>query len=668
MHRPLLFVSLFAALSACDTTKPDNGDPTLDPSASLSRFSSCDQVDDYLVEVWLEQAVQARYGWGRWALEDSADAEAGSDDGPSDYSTTNVQEGGVDEPDMLKTDGKFIYVAQDWRGQVDIVKSWPADASAKVGSVDVDGYPYAMFLRDDKLLVYSYVHDNTSVDTPFRWGYGTRMSVIDVTDRTAPTIEREIDVDAWLASSRMIGGDTYSVFNAYVETPQEVWELSWDESLGLPTLEWDAPEAEKQAARELARGLLRPMIEAIARSKEPLDYLPKIWDHAPGETVDGELLVGCSDLYRPDGIAQPGLLAVSHLDLDADAGAVTNTGLLANGWQVYASEDALYVSQSSWWWWWGWGDLDLQTHIHKFALAGEDTVYEGSGSVDGWLHNQFSLSEKDGYLRVATTRMDWWWGTGTSEDEGNDVHVLEQQGDKLVDVGDLTGLAPGEMIMSARFVDDKLYLVTFEQVDPLFVIDMSDPKAPALLGELKVTGFSSYMHPVGDDHLLTVGMEATEEGAWLGMAVSLFDVSDPTNPVLQDRLLVESDDWSWSEALWDHHAFTFHNGTLALPLYTWDYDEASGDWDGFSGLWTISVDTEKGLATTGRVDHEDLVAASECLWADAGYDCGADNWYAGMRRSVIMEDKLYSVSNYGMKVSELADPDVEVASVLFWPR
>lgn len=668
MNRTLVSLSLLGALAACDPAAV-NHDPPMDTNPALARFSTCSEVDDYLVDVWLEEAVQSRYGWWRLA----EDAEAGGDgdsggDGPSDYSTTNVQEAGVDEPDMLKTDGKFIYVAQDWRGQVDIVKSWPADESEKVGSIDVEGYPYAMFLRGDKLLVYAYVYDDERVETPFRWGYGTRLSVIDVTDRTAPTIEREIDVDGWLASARMIDGDTYSVFNGWVETPEEIWNLAWDETLGLPEIDYSASEEDQEAARAKAREILRPLVEDIAKDKDPTDYLPKFWDHLPGEEVDGELLVGCSDLYHPEGVAQPGLLAVSHLDLDDADSAFTNTGLLSNGWTVYASADALYVTQSSWWWWWGWGDLDLDTHVHKFSLAGEDTVYEASGEVDGWLHNQFSLSEQDGYLRVATTRTDWWWGSGTTEDEGNDVHVLQQDGGVLEEVGSLTGLAPGEMIMSARFVGSKLYLVTFEQVDPLFVIDMADPQKPALLGELKVTGFSSYMHPVGDDHLLTVGMEATASGEWLGLAVSLFDVSDPTNPVLQDRLLAESDDWSWSEALWDHHAFTYHNDVLALPLYTWDYDETTGDWDGFSGLWTIGVDTDGGLTETGRVDHEDLVAASECLWAEYGYDCGDDYWYAGMRRSVIMEDKLYSVSNYGMKVNELADPDVEVDRVLFWPK
>jgi hypothetical protein len=195
-----------------------------------------------------------------------------------------------------------------------------------------------------------------------------------------------------------------------------------------------------------------------------------------------------------------------------------------------------------------------------------------------------------------------------------------------------------------------------------------------VIGELEIPGFSSYIHPVDDGHLLTVGMAGTDTGEVTGFAVKLFDITDPTAPVLQSEALLESDDWSWSESLWDHHAFTFHNGVLAVPVYTYDYDGT--DWTGFSGLWALGVDTSLGLSELGRVGHADLVATSDCLYdeerygygsEDSGAPCAGDWWYAWMRRSVVMEDKLFSISDYGVKVSELYAPETTVASVMFWP-
>jgi len=193
---------------------------------------------------------------------------------------------------------------------------------------------------------------------------------------------------------------------------------------------------------------------------------------------------------------------------------------------------------------------------------------------------------------------------------------------------------------------DKGYLVTFERIDPLFTLDLSDPTAPRVVGELEVTGYSAYLHPMGDDHLLAVGMEATPEGQAVGLSVSLFDVSDFANPRLADRYLIESSDeqWSWSEALSDHHAFTFHRGILSIPAYIAGTDR----W--FGGLVVFSVNVEEGITETGRIDHSDLAG---------------QNRYPMVRRSVYIEDNLYSLSNWGLKVNELYAPAVEIARVPF---
>ena len=175
---------------------------------------------------------------------------------------------------------------------------------------------------------------------------------------------------------------------------------------------------------------------------------------------------------------------------------------------------------------------------------------------------------------------------------------------------------------------------------------MVGQRLPGVVGELEVTGFSSYLHPIGEDWLLAVGQEADEEGRVLGLAVSVFDVADLANPRLAHRYLIEGDDdtWSWSEALSDHHAFTYHRGVLSIPAYL------SGAEGSFSGLLVLAVDPEEGIWEIGRIDHQDFGGADRHAW---------------MRRSVFIEDAIYSLSSAGVKVNSLYNPEVELARVPF---
>jgi uncharacterized secreted protein with C-terminal beta-propeller domain len=292
----------------------------------------------------------------------------------------------------------------------------------------------------------------------------------------------------------------------------------------------------------------------------------------------------------------------------------------------------------------------MTTSIHKFILdpsQPEPVRYAASGEVTGWILDQFSMSEHDGYLRVASTEFDWWWGGTPDVEQASSVTVLADAGrGHLREVGHVGGLGPGERIFAVRFMGSRGYVVTFEQIDPLFTLDLSDPGNPTVVGELEVTGFSSYLHPIGDDWLLAVGQEADAEGRVLGLAVSIFDIRDFANPTLAHRYLIEGDDrtWSWSEALSDHHAFTYHRGVLSVPVYI------SGEEGRFSGLLMLTVDPEKGIAELGRIDHQDLTKSDYRAW---------------MRRSVYIEDAVYSLSSAGVKVNSLEDPTVELAKVPF---
>jgi len=251
----------------------------------------------------------------------------------------------------------------------------------------------------------------------------------------------------------------------------------------------------------------------------------------------------------------------------------------------------LAESAFDWWWFWNNDGMDEMTNLHTFDISAPDaTLYTGSGRVNGTVVNQFALSEHEGVLRVATTTGQWgrWWMADPepmSSQLVTMVRSVDMETDEqiLVEAGRVDGIAPGERIWSARFDGDRAYIVTFEQIDPLWVIDVADPTQPVILGELKVPGVSTYIHPLSRDHLLTIGLApANEDGTgldWSGTQISLFDVSDPTqpgqdaalriSPVSRDRAHEWS--WSWSEATYESKAFQYWGpkNMLAVPLSTY---------------------------------------------------------------------------------------------------
>jgi len=374
-------------------------------------------------------------------------------------------------------------------------------------------------------------------------------------------------------------------------------------------------------------------------------------------------VMSCSDVYHPEDINSTAMLSMVHVDMAAQDSELNGTGLMSDGWTVYASSERLYVAQTSWWWDpWGEGGDQVETHIHRFSLEGADSIYEGSGAAPGWLLNQFSMGEYQESLRVATSDAGW----GGDMEAANNIFVMQLNENSALDVvGEVRDIAPGEQIYSARFMGERGYIVTFRQIDPLFTLDLSDPTDPRVVGELKIPGYSAYLHPIGEDHILAVGMDGTDEGQLTGLAVNLFNIIDFSNPLLQDQFTFDGGEWSGSDALWDHHAFTYHEGMLAIPAYSYSYEDSSS----FSGMLVLDVDLDTGLSERARIDHADMVSDSECLYGDEYYYSGCDDyyWYAWMRRGVIIEDSLYSISEYGLKVNDLNDPASVQSRVLFYP-
>jgi uncharacterized secreted protein with C-terminal beta-propeller domain len=266
--------------------------------------------------------------------------------------------------------------------------------------------------------------------------------------------------------------------------------------------------------------------------------------------------------------------------------------------------------------------------IYKFALGTDRVPLEATGAVPGWVLNQFSMDEEDGFLRIATTS---WRG-----DLANNVFVLGQAGDQLHVVGSLTDLGLGERLYAARFLGDRGFLVTFRQVDPLFTLDLSDPRNPQLVGELEVPGYSSYLHPVGEDYLIGLGRYADPAtGRVQGVQLSLFDVSDLANPARLAAYQFASDTWgSFSEAEWDHHAFSYfpEHDTLTVPLGL--------NWWETASLQVFGITPQDGIQFRGQIEHDSAV-----------------------RRSFQIGDYLYSVSDATIKVNAIADPAMQVAEL-----
>lgn len=655
---------------------------------------TCDDVKEFVADALTEEALENYYQYyyrvgdnqamDEGAPEPSAGAGGDDDSAPSEFTETNVQEEGVDEPDFVKTDGKYIYTIAN--GELQILKSWPAEETARVGRYTFGraSSPMTLFLKGDTVAVFSSIWDHSYYDREWENDWesgsydepygpdgrepslakfsGTRVTLLDVSDRTEPTLIRHIDVEGSYTNARMVGSTAYLVTNSYFSNINS-WSLLYDEDLlaSIPAPHWEDTDAEIEAKKEEAWPLARAAMVALLAERETEEWLPRTQIiNSEGEIVSQGRLYDCEDLYLPQITAQLGILNISSFDLTPETD-LDSTGVVARGWQVYGSQENIYVSATSGFWW-GWRGGST-SHIHKFSLHGDGAVdYRASGQVDGWTLNQFAFSEYEGDLRVATT-------TNT----GNNVFVLREDQGLLKEIGAVRDLAPGEQIYAVRYMGDRGYMVTFRQVDPLYSIDLSDPTNPVMTGELKIDGYSSYMHPLDDDHLLTIGMDGDSSGMLTGVHLQIFDVSDMSEPKRIYHHRISTGSWSsHSEALYNHLAFTYQPrlGVLGVPMSIWENDAR------FSGLMLFEATVADGIQEIGRVSHDDLVAQEYCQRWDYSLDCDPDDyedywyWYTNMRRSIFMsgedgQEYVYSLSGTGLKVSETFDAAVDLASVLW---
>ena len=451
-----------------------------------------------------------------------------------------------------------------------------------------------MINGDDLLLIkrYSSWDDYNNTETI--------LQQITITDNT-PKIVETLRIQGDYVSARSVGG-TARVIIRY--DPQHRFPFVYPQS---KTGEQTAEAANRSAV----------MNSTIA------DWLPR---YTTDDTAldKGRQLTACDNTHAPSVFSGFGVAVVMSVPMASRFNPANSTAVMAPGDTVYASVESLYLATTTW-------DnpqedeaeqdtsdigiepdlpgfivpdpqRNRRTSIHRFSITdAANAVYEASGDVSGFIHNQFSLSEHEGHLRVVTTTGDTWgWARRDNAESGvseSQVRVLRQDGDRLVEVGSVGDIGKGERVQSVRFVGDIGYVVTFRQIDPFYTIDLSDPADPLIRGELKIPGFSSYLHPISDDLVLGVGSDADDEGAVTGAKVSLFDVSDLDNP--RETAVWAAPD-GWSDIGWDHRAFLWWapDNLAVIPV------SVHGGSNSWAGAVALRVTDDK-ITEIGRIDHED---------------------------------------------------------------
>ncbi|HKA68675.1 MAG TPA: beta-propeller domain-containing protein [Actinomycetes bacterium] len=680
MRTAIVITAALAATSSCSgsgSTAGSNLPPWAGSAAAVARlvtYDSCEQTRDALIESAKDQV--GPYGFGgdvrlymgadgllvpAPGRREAADAAAGSPEltagaaGAAEpgavpgYSGTNVHEAGVDEPDLVKTDGRRLLTVTDGVLRVTDVASRRLTGELRLPA---DSWADQLLLSGDRVLLIArngmYAMDDvamsSSLPVPLTMPVGTELTVVDVAG--APRVLSTIQLEGDYVDARQVGSVARLVLRSY------------------PTLPFTQPEAagsERKATTENRR---------ILERSDLADWLPDYRQTTAGQTSSGEL-VGCDAVHHVRGTPSTTMLTVTSLDLagDLQLSSADSVSVATGGETVYGTATSLYVAESPF----GWAvpmaaaegpagisiagsePQQTRTRIHKFDISGTGRPrYVASGSVAGSLLNQYSMSEYDQALRVASTLEPVGGPCCAEQGERTTTHsavtVLAQDGDRLVPIGAVDGLGKGERIYSVRFIGPVGYVVTFRQTDPLYTIDLSDPRQPRVVGELKINGYSAYLHPAGEGRLIGVGQDATKDGQVRGTQVSLFDVSDPAAP---RRLASYQLSGAYSEAELDPHAFLYwpEDQTIVVPVqgpYPVDQVAPDGDYVG-SGRALVLRLNGADIDEVGMLTHQ----------SDQTDQSRASGYYidASIRRAVVIGTSLWTVSAAGVLVSDLQTLD-----------
>lgn len=522
-----------------------------------------------------------------------------------EYSDTNTQVEGVDEADIVKTDGNYIYYLT--KNNLKIVDAQKMSVMATVEFDETDFYSSELYVKGDKVIVIGNRYENgrkeysiDSMYTDIMYAPGTSYTVIkvfDISNRAKPQLARTVEIEGYYLSSRMIDNDIYLMANKSIY----------------------AYELKNKDIDEL----------------DEKDYKPKYKDTAISDEIK---YVEFQDMCYIPNIETANYLNIVSFDVTNNEKANVDTYLGA-GSEIYASDKNLYITrviynyeEEN-----NYREYETSTEIYKFNLVEGKCNFDKAGEVPGGVLNQFSMDENGEYFRIATTSNKDW----DSENNTNNLYVLNA---KLEIIGKVEGLAKGERIYSVRFIGDRAYMVTFVETDPLFVIDLSNPTNPTVLGELKIPGYSKYLHPYDETHIIGFGERTKvvnygygDQVITDGMKMALFDVTDPNNP--KELYSVDiGERGTYSELLYNHKALLFskEKNIIAFPISVTEDDYEVT----FQGAIVYGLNLEEGFTLKGEISH-----------IEEGYDL----YKSGNRvnRIIYINDKLYTLSNDLIKVTDM---------------
>ncbi len=545
--------------------------------------------------------------------------------GSTDYSATNVQVQGVDEADVVKTDGQYIYQVN--KNRIIIAKAYPAENMEIINTVkfsDNNFTPVEIY-TDDKYLVVigsdygDMVRAPEDSDlkvnrAPAYYGRNTVKAIVyDIKVKTDIKKVREFEIEGNYVSSRKIGSSLYMIANRYA-----AYTVNENDSQITPCYR---DTAEKD--------------DYIKIDYKDIRYFPQM-------VGSNYMVIGGIDL--------------SNMEKEANISTY-----LGAGQTIYASQQNLYVTANNYNYSYGIRaetrssntEALNSTTVYKFSLNNSQVTYINKGEVPGSILNQFSMDEHNNYFRIATTTGEVW-----QNNSKNNIYVLDEL---LNTVGKIEDIAPGERIYSTRFMGDRGYMVTFKKVDPLFVIDLKDPRSPKILGALKIPGYSDYLHPYDENHIIGFGKDTEEVGNgafYQGMKIAVFDVTDVTNPIEMFKENI-GDRGTDSELLRNHKALLFSKdkNLLAFPVTVMEVknknkaDKESifqyGEF-AFQGAYVYNIDLNKGFSLKGKITHlsdEDYLKAGN-------YGYNTDKY---VQRVLYIGDTLYTLSNDMIKANNTAD-------------
>lgn len=611
-----------------------------------------------------------------------ADGETsgGSSEGTPEFSGTNNQEKDVDEPDTVKTDGTRLYavVGDEMVVYVDLDTTPRQVGRMPLG--EKGGSGHQLLLAGDRVLVlstdsgYDYrpmpVDDvgGRSAGSTVASGPLTIVEVVDVSDSALPHVVDRVGIDGTVVSARFANDKLRVVTSSHPAS-------------------FDFVTPNGRGAEEVAKAANRKIID----DSKIDDWMPHMYRFGLGQDAAEEHpLLDCASMSRPKEYAGLGVLSVVTVDPEGTVDITGNVGVMGDGETVYASSSNLYVTTNE-------PDevirrrtgVTFHTAVHKFDIANAGkAVYRASGKFDGALLNQFSMSEQGGILRAATTSGSG--GTSATNGSSSQVITMREVDGELKVIGTVGGLGKDESIRSVRFIGDIGYVVTFRQTDPLYTIDLSNPEQPKVAGELKILGYSAYLHPVGDGLLLGVGQDATETGRVQGTQVQLFDVSNPAEPKAIQKVVVPD---SNSEVETDHHAFLWwgaddlavlpisrYSGGGVRPCVPDANCEAELYSQPFMGVVGFTVKPE-AITEVGSIEHlggDDVLCptAGVCkpsgpsgptttFWCPPEADCAFPNVVAPeptppfpytypvqITRTLVVGDNLITLSTAGLKAND----------------